>query len=71
MVKMGYKAVRNQRYKYIQYTDLEGMNELYDLVNDPYELHNLIDDPGMTKTLNEMKEDLNRLLQQTRPERLP
>lgn len=71
MVKMGYKAVRNQRYKYIQYTDLEGMNELYDLVNDPYELHNLIDDPGMTNTLKEMKEDLNRLLQQTSAERLP
>ena len=71
MVNMGYKAVRNERYKYIQYTDLEGMNELYDLVNDPYELHNLIDDPAMTKILNDMKEDLNRLLQQTRPERLP
>ena len=71
MVKMGYKAVRTQRYKYIHYIDLEGMNELYDLVNDPYELHNVIDDPEMSAVLYEMKEELNRLLQETGAERLP
>jgi N-acetylglucosamine-6-sulfatase len=64
-VKMGYKAVRNQRFKYIHYTDLKGMDELYDLARDPYELHNIIKDPGMANTLKEMKEELNRLLQQT------
>ncbi len=67
---MGYKAVRNQRYKYIHYTDLEGMNELYDLVNDPYELHNIIDDPKMAETVKEMKKELNRLLQQTGTDKL-
>jgi N-acetylglucosamine-6-sulfatase len=70
IVKMGYKAVRNQRYKYIHYTDLEGMNELYDLVNDTYELHNIIGDPGMTSTLKEMKKELNRLLHETGAARL-
>ena len=65
IVKMGYKAVRNQRYKYIHYVDLEGMNELYDLVIDPYELHNIINDPNMVGTLKEMKKELNRLLQET------
>jgi len=65
IVKMGYKAVRSQRYKYIHYVDLEGMNELYDLDIDPYELHNIIDDPNMVGTLKEMKNELNRLLQQT------
>jgi N-acetylglucosamine-6-sulfatase len=65
IVKMGYKAVRNQRYKYIHYVDLVGMNELYDLVTDPYELHNIIDDPNMVGTLAEMKKELNLLLQQT------
>ena len=65
VVKMGYKAVRNQRYKYIHYVDLEGMNELYDLVIDPYELHNIINDPKMTGKLKEMKKEMNRLLQQT------
>ena len=40
---MGYKSVRGERYKYIQYTDLAGMDELYDLENDPYELENLVE----------------------------
>ena len=65
IVNMGYKAVRNQRFKYIHYTDLQGMDELYDLAIDPYELHNLINDPKMTDTLNEMKKELNQLLQQS------
>ena len=65
IVKMGYKAVRNQRYKYIHYTELNGMNELYDLVTDPYELHNIINDPKMSGAIKEMKKELNRLLQQT------
>ena len=65
IVNMGYKAVRNQRYKYIHYTDLHGMDELYDLVIDPYELHNIIDDPKMTDTLREMKKELIQLLQQS------
>jgi N-acetylglucosamine-6-sulfatase len=71
MQNMGYKAVRNQQYKYIRYVDLEGMNELYDIVNDPYELHNVIDDPEMAGVLSEMKEELNLLLQETGAERLP
>ena len=29
--KMGYKAVRTQRWKYIHYVELDGMDELYDL----------------------------------------
>jgi N-acetylglucosamine-6-sulfatase len=42
MVHMGYQALRTQRWKYIRYTDLEGMDELYDLIKDPYEMHNVI-----------------------------
>ena len=37
-LKMGYEAVRNERYKYIRYRELAGMNELYDLRNDPFEI---------------------------------
>jgi N-acetylglucosamine-6-sulfatase len=70
IVNMGYKAVRNQQYKYIHYVDLKGMNELYDIVNDPYELHNVIDDPKMATVLAEMKEELNRLLKETGAEEL-
>lgn len=65
IVNMGYKAVRNERYKYIHYVDLDGMDELYDLQTDPYELKNCIADESMAGVLEEMKMGLNQLLAQT------
>ena len=65
ILNMGYKAVRDVRYKYIHYLDLEGMDEFYDLAKDPYELQNLIDNPDMSRKLKKMKEELNRLLNQS------
>jgi N-acetylglucosamine-6-sulfatase len=62
---MGYKAVRTDRYKYIQYEELEGMDELYDLSNDPYELKNLINDASKVDELTKMKAELNKLLVDT------
>lgn len=62
MDRMGYKAVRTDRYKYIRYVDLEGMDELYDLVADPFELNNIIDDDGYAPIVEEMNEKLNRLI---------
>ncbi len=64
-LNMGYKAVRTQTHKYIQYTDLEGMDELYDLEADPYELRNLIGQPGSEALVHRMQEELRRLLAQT------
>ena len=55
---MGYQAVRTDRYKYIHYTDLDGMDELYDLVVDPSEMENLFADPAHA--------ELERLLEETR-----
>jgi arylsulfatase A-like enzyme len=43
---MGYRAVRTDRYKYIRYLKLPGMDELYDLEVDPYELDNLMGSPS-------------------------
>ena len=65
IVKMGYKAVRNERYKYIHYIDLEGMDELYDLQTDPYELKNIIKDADSAQILEEMKAELKRQLEAT------
>ena len=51
---MGYKALRTARYKYIRYSELEGMDELYDLESDPHELKNLLPDrapPGLIEDL--------------------
>lgn len=63
--KMGYKAVRNERYKYIHYVDLEDMDELYDLQTDPYELSNIIEDDGTAEVLQAMKDELARQLEAT------
>lgn len=38
---MGYDAVRGTGWKFIKYRQLQGMDELYDLKRDPYELKNL------------------------------
>ena len=62
---MGYKAVRTDRYKYIQYTDLDGMDELYNLQDDPYELKNIIDEGNAADIIEEMKQELQRLLKET------
>jgi N-acetylglucosamine-6-sulfatase len=65
VLQMGYKAVRNQRYKYIHYLELDGMDELYDLKSDPYEMKNLIHQPGAAKALDELKQEMERLLKET------
>ena len=59
---MGYKAVRNERWKYIHYFELEGMDELYDLKADPYEMTNIINRPDSVKIVEEMKRELQRLV---------
>ena len=62
---MGFKAVRTDRHKYISYEDQTDMDELYDLVGDPYELKNVIDDPRYTDVREELDSELNRLLEET------
>jgi N-acetylglucosamine-6-sulfatase len=62
---MGYVAVRTSRHKYINYRELQGMDELYDLDTDPYEETNIIDRPGAQETLQKMKAELQRLIEQT------
>ena len=59
--QLGYKAIRNERWKYIHYFELEGMDELYDLKADPYEMRNIINQPQARKTLEDMKLELERL----------
>ena len=63
---MGYTAVRGQRYKYIRYNELRGMDELYDLQADPYEMKNLVAEPARQPALLEMQAELEKLKQQAR-----
>ena len=62
---MGYVAVRTERHKYIQYRELSGMDELYDLGVDPFEQTNVIDSPDSRATLTQMQSELLRLLEAT------
>ncbi len=62
---MGYKAVRTEQWKYIRYTELKGMDELYDLKADPYEITNVIADPAAQSGLKAMQTELDRLLEET------
>jgi N-acetylglucosamine-6-sulfatase len=60
--KMAYQAVRNDRWKYIHYTELSDADELYDLQADPYELKNLIHEPAAATSLETMNDELRQLL---------
>jgi N-acetylglucosamine-6-sulfatase len=62
VLQMGYKAVRSERWKYIHYFELEGMDELYDLKADPYEMSNIIRQRRAAKIVEAMKQDMERLL---------
>jgi N-acetylglucosamine-6-sulfatase len=63
MVNMGYKAVRTERYKYIKYTELSGMDELYDLQEDPYELKNIIHNEAANGILKDLQQEMNDFLE--------
>ena len=65
MVNMGYQAVRTERWKYIRYIDIEGMDELYDLATDPYEIRNVIKNPSFDATKAELSSELDCLLIET------
>jgi arylsulfatase A-like enzyme len=58
---MGYAAVRTNRYKLIEYRELTGMDELYDLEADPFEEHNLFSRAEAAPTLARMRSELQRL----------
>ncbi|MBM3739357.1 MAG: DUF4976 domain-containing protein [Acidobacteria bacterium] len=59
--KMGYQAVRTERWKYIHYKDLAGAGELYDLAADPFELNNLANrDPARVARMKGRLEALSR-----------
>lgn len=51
-------AIRGDRYKYIYYHGVWDENELYDLKNDPNEMHNLIDVPAQQERVQQMRNEL-------------
>ena len=61
ILNMGYQALRTERWKYIHYTELQEMDELYNLTSDPYEMQNVITERGTQPALAELKRELRRL----------
>lgn len=49
-----WRGLRNKQFTYAKYR-VDGMELLFDHVNDPYQMHNLIDDPAYADVLKEMK----------------
>jgi arylsulfatase A-like enzyme len=54
-----YKAIRTERYVYVEYND--GERELYDLQNDPYELHSQHNNPAYASVKAVLAARLHRL----------
>lgn len=55
LMDMDYRAIRTDRYKYIHWMQHPDENELYDLVEDPFEMRNVIKDPAMAGVLGELR----------------
>ena len=62
LVGMGYKAVRTDRHKLIHWIHKDGVDELYDLERDPYEITNVIADPAHAETLKRLRRELRTLV---------
>ncbi|OUN72995.1 sulfatase [Barnesiella sp. An55] len=63
MVKRHY-GVRTDRYKLIHFYNDIDVWELYDLQNDPYEMHNIYGQEGTEQITRDLKRELKRLQEQ-------
>jgi N-acetylglucosamine-6-sulfatase len=62
IVGMSYKAVRTERAKLIHWVHKDGMDELYDLERDPYEIRNIIRKPTYVKVRTRLYRELRSLV---------
>ncbi|MCB9207075.1 MAG: sulfatase [Ignavibacteriales bacterium] len=58
------EGIRTEKYKYFRYIDHQDFEELYDLENDPNEVHNLILDEKYSDKLNELRNKCNILIEE-------
>ena len=59
------RGVRTERYKFIHYYEAPEEFELYDLQEDPGELHNLYYDPARAGLARELRQRIEELRKET------
>jgi N-acetylglucosamine-6-sulfatase len=62
IVGMSYKAVRTERAKLIHWVHKDGVDELYDLKRDPYEICNVIRRPAYGRVRSRLYRELKKLV---------
>ena len=62
IIGMSYKAVRTEEAKLIHWVHKDGVDELYDLAKDPYEMKNIIADPAYRETGRKLAKELRKLV---------
>ena len=55
-----WKAVRTDKWKYVNWTELPDADELYNIVDDPLEMNNLIKNNKYTQIVKDMKDELEK-----------
>ena len=58
------EGIRSDRWKYFRYRFIDAPEELYDLDNDPLEIHNLATDPKYDKVLQIFRKELKYIINQ-------
>lgn len=58
--QLDYRVVITEQFKYIKWLRFDSA-ELYDLTNDSYEQHNLIQEPSFNDTVEQMQQELQKL----------
>jgi N-acetylglucosamine-6-sulfatase len=61
-----WQCVRMGKWKYIHYTTIAGVDELYDLTADPDEVKNVIGDAANRQVVSDLQQELARLLAETK-----
>ena len=61
LIDTSYKAIRSGPWKYIHWIHKDGADELYNLVDDPYEMNNIIGNPGEAEILAGLQARLSEL----------
>ena len=64
------EGIRTAQWKYFRYRHIDAPEELYNLHEDPNEVHNLVGDPAYYRLVNALRSSLDSLIQQYHDEKI-